>query len=101
MKIEAKNVAELGALSGPDMGLVDAIATDPTSASSFLGGNLESNLKGLDDWGESSVRAGSKTYGIRKAGGGPQPNVAPSSPGQAPKKGTVIFNDKTGKYERV
>lgn len=70
MRIEAKNVAELGALSGPDMGLMEAMATDPTSLSSLAGGSLESNLKGLDSWADSSVAAGSKAYGLRRTGGG-------------------------------
>lgn len=70
MRIEAKNVADLGALSGPDMGLMEAMATDPTSLASLGGGSLEANLAGLDSWADSSVTAGEKAYGIRKAGGG-------------------------------
>ena len=71
MRIEAKNVAELGALSGPDMGLMEAMATDPTSLASFASGSLDKNLDGLDAWADSSVRAGGKAYGIqRKVSGG-------------------------------
>lgn len=70
LKIEGKNVAELGALSGPDMSLMDAMVTDPTTVGSLFGGNLSSNLAGMDAWADSAIRAGSKTYGIRPAGGG-------------------------------
>lgn len=71
MRIESKNVAQLGALSGPDMGLIEAIATDPTSIQSLAGGSIDSNLNGLDSWADSSVRAGERSYGLRRAG--PQP----------------------------
>jgi hypothetical protein len=38
-QMEAKNYAELGALSGPDMGLVNSTLTDPVSARGVLIGN--------------------------------------------------------------
>ena len=68
IKIEGKNIAELGALSGPDMGLMEAIAGDPTSLFSAVK-DTDALLSGLDDWGGNSVAAGQKAYGIRPKAG--------------------------------
>lgn len=69
LTIETKNVAELGALSGPDLGLTDAIAKDPTGVPANLFGTIEANLKDLEAWGPNSVSAGMETYGLRKKTG--------------------------------
>ncbi len=91
--IEGKNIAELGALSGPDYALMNSIAADPTSVAS-LTKDLPSLLNQLDAWGDNSVAAKSKALGVRpKAAAGPtQP---PAVGGR-----TVVrtgVNKKTGK----
>lgn len=68
LQIEAKNVAELGALSGPDMALMNAIAADPTKVDSFVK-DIPALLDGLDAWGNNSVKAGEETIGARRRGG--------------------------------
>ncbi len=72
IQIEGKNVAELGALSGPDMGLMQSIAADPTKLDSFAK-DLPSLLDGLNSWADNSVNAKAKSLGARRSGG-----VAPS-----------------------
>ena len=70
VQLEAKNVAGLGALSGPDMGLMNAIASDPTSIKTNLTVDLPKMLDNLDSWGETQVAGESKATGIRKKGAG-------------------------------
>ncbi len=74
IRIEGKNIAGLGALSGPDMGLMDAIASDPTSIKANLTTDLPRMLDQLDSWGDTSVAGDSKANGIvrgaTKADGG-------------------------------
>lgn len=73
MAIEGKNIAELGALSGPDYSLMNAIAADPTSLSS-LKKDMPTLLNQLDAWGDNSVAAKSKALGVRrKAAEAPAP----------------------------
>lgn len=66
--IEGKNVAELGALSGPDMGLMNSIAADPSNVRNILkdAGALSA---GLDAWADNSVAANAKLGFRRKAAG--------------------------------
>lgn len=66
IRIEGKTVAELGALSGPDMGLMDSIAADPTSFQANLTVDLPKMLDQLDAWGVNSVNGASKSSGIRR-----------------------------------
>lgn len=102
MRIEAKNVAELGALSGPDMGLMEAMATDPTALGSLAGGSLEANLDGLDSWGDASVRAGGRAFGIQKAGStgtGGKVRVRRKADGQTGSIPAENFDPQ--KYERL
>lgn len=65
--IEGKNVAELGALSGPDMGLMESIAADPTKAGSLLK-DMPALLDGLGSWADNSVTAKAKSLGARRTG---------------------------------
>jgi hypothetical protein len=65
IQIEAKNIAELGALSGPDFALMEAIAADPTKIDS-LAKDMPALLNGLDAWGKNSVDAKSKALGARR-----------------------------------
>lgn len=69
ISIEGKNVAGLGALSGPDMGLMDSIAADPTSIKANLTVDLPRMLDQLDAWGDNSVASESKASGIVRSGG--------------------------------
>lgn len=68
IQVEGKNIAELGALSGPDYALMGAIAADPTKLDSFAK-DIPALLDGLEAWGENSVSAKAKSLGARKAGG--------------------------------
>lgn len=68
MKIEGKNIANLGALSGPDMGLMDAIVADPSKLGS-LAKDMGVLLDGLDSWGKNSVDATASTIGARSKDG--------------------------------
>lgn len=90
IQIEAKNVAGLGALSGPDMGLMNALAADPTSIQANLTVDLPKMLEQLDGWGDSQVAGESRATGIRKKGGGKP------SPGSGYARGK--FGDKSGWY---
>lgn len=65
--IEGKNVAELGALSGPDMGLMESIAADPTKANSLMK-DMPALLDGLGSWADNSVNAKAKSLGARRTG---------------------------------
>ena len=74
--IEGKNVAELGALSGPDMDLMNAMVKNPTSAINVFS-NMASNMDGLDSWADESVKAGEAAYGIRKKAQQASPGAGP------------------------
>lgn len=69
LRLEAKNIAELGALSGPDQGLMESLAgDDPTDAwnnvKAFFGAdNTEAALQGLEAWMDGQVRATLKLRG--------------------------------------
>ncbi len=67
--IESKNVAGLGALSGPDMDLMNAMASNPTNAWNLFA-DMAGNMDGLDSWADNSVKAGGKAYGLRPTSGG-------------------------------
>lgn len=70
IQIEGKTIAELGALSGPDMALMRAIASDPTEFGSFAR-DIPALLDGLDSWGANSVNAKAQSLGARRIGSGP------------------------------
>lgn len=65
--IEGKNVAELGALSGPDMGLMQAIAADPTAIQSAAK-DMPTLLDGLASWSDNSIKAKATSLGARRRG---------------------------------
>ena len=67
IQIEGKNVAGLGALSGPDMGLMNSIAADPTSVKANLSVDLPKMLDQLDAWGDSQVAGEGRASGIVRA----------------------------------
>lgn len=80
VQIEAKNIAGLGALSGPDFGLMqDLSAQDANSVTewvrrNFTGASLEDSLQGLERWMNTVVSATAESRGY-----------APRSPGEPPK----------------
>lgn len=76
--IDGKEVAKLGALSGPDMGLMQSIAADPTVAGSIMK-DMPALLDGLALWGEKSVSAKAKSLGARRKAAGAS-SAAPSGP---------------------
>jgi hypothetical protein len=75
IQLEGKNIAELGALSGPDLGLMQALSgADPSSlganAKSMVGiDNTQTALEGLDKWVGDTLSANMKTYGYEKSSG--------------------------------
>lgn len=88
MQIEAKNVAELGALSGPDQKLMEAMAADPTGFWNNLTIDFPTMLGQLDKWSENTIAAGSHGTGIVKSG----------AVSGAPK--TIEIVDKKGQHYR-
>lgn len=72
LQLEGKNIGELGALSGPDLGLMQSIiGTQPSSLKqnlkSFVGmDNTPAALKGLEKWAGDQEEAVMKSYGYRK-----------------------------------
>ena len=70
LRVEVKNVAELGALSGPDMSIIDAIVANPASLSS-LAKSVPAQLDAVDAWGDDSIGATADGFNIKhKAGSG-------------------------------
>jgi hypothetical protein len=69
IQIEAKNIAGLGALSGPDFSLMqDLSAQDVNSIGAwvrrnFTGATLEQSLKGLEQWMNTTISATAKARG--------------------------------------
>ena len=80
IQLEAKNVAELGALSGPDMALMNAVASNPTALDSVVR-DIPALLDGLDGWAENSIQAGASTLGARKKGAGAPAAATPAADG--------------------
>lgn len=82
--VEGKNIAELGALSGPDMGLIqDIIGEDPGGLSANLKGavgvdNTQARLDGLQKWVDETSAGNEKAYGY-----GPKSKQRPASTGRA------------------
>lgn len=100
IKLEAKTIAELGALSGPDLALMNQLSgIDPTSlkanAKALFGlDNTKSALTQLERWIDTSVDAKKKTYGYRdKPGTAPAPRVATPESAQVRK----AYSPSTGK----
>lgn len=84
IKLNSKNLFDLGALSGPDIGLVEGIAGDPANILSVN----EAKLKELRSSIESGVKDKFESRGFRA----PQltePAARPKAPQGAPGKGSV------------
>lgn len=84
IQIEAKNIAELGALSGPDYKLMEELSgSDPTSLTAKLKSmfgvdNTETALDGLMQWVNETVGANKKVYGYHDTA--EKPSGAPTGP---------------------
>lgn len=90
IRLEAKTIAELGALSGPDQDLMVALGgDDPTTAWANVKGffgtdNTEDALQGLEAWMSGKVAAKLKARGYVRAGeGASQGPVKRVNPAQA------------------
>lgn len=86
IQIEAKNIAGLGALSGPDFSLMqDLSAQDVNSIGAwvrrnFTGATLEQSLKGLEQWMHTTIAATAKARGYApKKAPAPQPPRVPAA----------------------
>jgi hypothetical protein len=114
IQLEAKNIAELGALSGPDQGLMEALAGgDPTSieaaAKSFFGvDSTPAAMDGLERWMNTQVAATLEARGYRAlpSAKSPQAPPAPTAEGATgdPRsiKSSVTFTDpKDGKQKTL
>lgn len=88
IQLEAKNIADLGALSGPDFGLMkDMSSEDLNSLPAFLqrtfgGASLEDSLLGLERWMNNTIAGTAEGHGYRPKSSTPQtkqPARAPAS----------------------
>lgn len=87
IQMEAKNLAELGALSGPDMDLMRKLAgTDPTSlwVNTLGSDNTQKSLDELGAWVDSMAGAAKKVYGTTGAVPSTARPAAPAKPQAAP-----------------
>jgi hypothetical protein len=84
IELEAKNIGELGALAGPDLGLIQSLVkADPGSLKSNLKGlvsggkwdSTQSDLDGVKKWVDDTLSAGAEARGyVPEAGGAPPPS---------------------------
>ena len=80
-RLEAKNAAELGALAGPDLGLIDDMMAPFTSAKGIALGRegLHSQLKATRQWGKTRRDQIQRMYPGANMGQG-KPAPAPAAP---------------------
>jgi hypothetical protein len=78
IRLEAKNIGELGALSGPDMSIVENIAqADPGGLwanikGTFGSDNTQGSLGSLDRWVDDTLKGNMDAYGYRPKAGATQ-----------------------------
>jgi hypothetical protein len=94
LQLEAKNVAELGALSGPDMGLMQSLALDPTSIWN-IAKDPEASLSQLDSWADNTVNSSGEAFGIFLKGKAPGA-AAPTQPTDVPTGKVPMISEATG-----
>lgn len=86
IKLEGKNLAELGALSGPDVNLMESIVgVDPTSFMSNIKGmagmdTTRQAMEGVRKWAGTQAGANVKAYGYQPKGGAPKPDIDLTQP---------------------
>lgn len=109
IQLEAKTVAELGALSGPDKKIMEDLSgADPSSfwantKAVFGVDNTKAALTGLDQWGADRLESGLQTYGYRpKAGVTPGDiSAARGKLQQAPPPGKVRIQLPDGSIKLI
>lgn len=96
IQLEGKNIAELGAISGPDLALMEGITgADPTSwganAKAIVGiDNTQAALDGLDKWLGDQVGANKTAYGYQdKPGARPATGPRPTGKTKTDRAGVV------------
>lgn len=107
MQLEAKNIAELGALSGPDMDLMRKLSSlDPTSFRANIKGmfgvdDTPQALAAFQAWARDRVANAKKTYGYRDpAGAAPEPAPAAGN-SEAPPPGMKWQRNKSTGERRL
>jgi hypothetical protein len=96
IQLEAKDIAGLGALSGPDQGLMESLGgDDPTTAWANVKGffgvdNTEAALQGLEAWMDGKVRATLEARGYRLRAAQPTPRPAAQGAAPAPTQSPAI-----------
>jgi hypothetical protein len=101
IRLEGKNIAELGALSGPDMGLMESLSgSDPSSLSANLKAtfgvdNTKSSLDGLEGWANSQLAANEKAYGYQPSPGAQRPDIDLTKPPTGERKQYSPSRNKT------
>lgn len=94
IQIEAKNIAGLGALSGPDFNLMQDLSTQDVNSitqwvrRNFAGATLEQSLQGLEEWMNTTIKATAQARGYQPKAPKPQRNT--------PEK--VLPKDAAGNY---
>ncbi len=98
MTIAAKNIGGLGQITAGDSALIDAIRPNATSGWSILRdrASLESQLSGLDKWGDNKVESGMKARGFRRSGASPSGHAAPER--KQSKSGKWMVKDASGAW---
>jgi hypothetical protein len=108
IQLEAKTIAELGALSGSDLDLMQSISgADPAS----LGANVKAlvgidntatALQGLEKWVGTQEGATQRVYGYRPAGGQPQASASAGERKQySPSRNVTRVLDAQGNVVRT
>lgn len=82
MQLDLKNIAELGALSGPDMGLMIDLLPNPNSLASMFKSKagLLQKLNQLEREAKDRVESGMASKGYRRVGSASQETQQPVSP---------------------
>lgn len=92
IQLEAKNIAALGALSGPDQGLMESLAgSDPSSfwanvKATFGFDSTPAAIKGLRSWMDTATQSALTTYGYRPSSGGAPAGGQPPTAGATPRR---------------
>lgn len=108
IKLEGKNIGELGAISGPDLGLIEQLAgADPSSlganAKALVGvDNTQTALNGLEKWVGDTVAGNAQALGYHKKGAaGPGGDFSLGGQGETPAGQKWQVNRKTGERRLV
>lgn len=86
LQIEGKDVAGLGALSGPDMALMNSIVANPTSMDSFVK-DIPRSLDNVQFWSNNRVKSLAESTGYRRKAKGGSPSAGATGTINIRKKG--------------